>query len=112
MVKAGNSEQIARITFWATLQSLDIMAGIKANQYQNDPVVSSELVKFLAINTSFEVIDSLQKTVSDLETKLSAASKLIHISDKAAQSASNKSDEMKRMYDALTKRITTLENKK
>eukprot|EP00978_Attheya_sp_CCMP212_P040923 scaffold228613_cov29-Attheya_sp.AAC.1 len=83
------------------------MAGIKANQYQNDPVVSSELVKFLAINTSFEVIDSLQKTVSELETKLSAASKLIHITDKAAQSASNKSDEMKRVCDALAKRITT-----
>eukprot|EP00978_Attheya_sp_CCMP212_P001946 scaffold4045_cov32-Attheya_sp.AAC.2 len=77
------------------------LPGIKANQYQNDPVVSSELVKFLVINTSFEAIDSLQKTVSELETKLSAASKLIHVSDKAAQSASNKSDETKHMCDAL-----------
>eukprot|EP00978_Attheya_sp_CCMP212_P018649 scaffold51435_cov63-Attheya_sp.AAC.8 len=63
------------------------MAGIKANNYKNDPLVSSELVKFLAINTGFASIE-----------------KLANDSDATCKTATNQSDEMKKLYDLLIKR--------
>jgi hypothetical protein len=62
---AGDLTQIARTIFWASLRALDIMERIQGNQLKNDPLVSSEVVKFLAINTGFEAIESLTKSVTD-----------------------------------------------
>jgi hypothetical protein len=69
MIRTGQPEQISQTFFWATLCSLDVMTGIKANNYKNDPFVSSKSVKFLAINinTGFEIIEKLQKDVVEIQ---------------------------------------------
>jgi hypothetical protein len=72
---AGDLAQIAQTIFWASLRSLDIMERIHGNHFKNDPLVSSELVKFLAINTGFEAIKSLKKTVTDHQDSIDKAVK-------------------------------------
>jgi hypothetical protein len=109
MLRTGQQEQISQTIFWSTLRSLDVMAGIKANNYKNDPLVSSELVKFLAINTGFASIEKLQREVEELQTKVNIAVKSANASDAACKTATNRSDEMKKLYEILVKRVTKLE---
>jgi hypothetical protein len=109
---ASDLAQIAQTIFWASLRSLDIMERIQGNHFKNDPLVSSELVKFLAINTGFEVIESLKKTVTDHQDSIDKAVKQSASAEKAAGTAANKADEGKRSLEAAFKRIVKIEAKK
>ena len=56
---AGNQQKILAHIFWASLRSLDKMAEVLMYQFKNHPVVSTELVKFLSLNTSVEAVKKL-----------------------------------------------------
>jgi hypothetical protein len=109
---ASDLTQIAQTIFWASLRSLDLMERIQGNRFKNDPLVSSELVKFLAINTGFEAIESRTKSVADNKESIEKATKLSVSADKAAGAASNKADEGKQTLEAVIKRIVKIEAKK
>jgi hypothetical protein len=85
------------------------MARYKRHNYKDDPTVSSELVKFLAVNTGFEALDTLVGKVSVLEESVATLKKEVQASIKASASASNKADEGKKFYDLLLKRVVKLE---
>eukprot|EP00978_Attheya_sp_CCMP212_P034402 scaffold143881_cov62-Attheya_sp.AAC.3 len=95
MFPMGQPEQISQTIFWATLRSIDVMDGIKANNYKNDPLVSSKLVKFLAIYAGFEIIDKLQKDVVEIQAKLTVAVKSAQAADASCMTASNRADDLK-----------------
>jgi hypothetical protein len=69
------------------------------------------LVKFLLVNTGYESISGLEATVKPLETQSSELSKLAKNSEKSALSAANKADEMKKVCEALAKRLAKVETK-
>jgi hypothetical protein len=102
-------EQIAQTVFWASLCSLDILERIHGNYFKNDPLVSSELVKFMAINTGFEGIESLKKTVTDHQDSIDKAVKRSTAAEKAASAAANKADKGKRSLEAAVKHIVKIE---
>jgi hypothetical protein len=107
--QAGRNDQICQRIFWSVLKSHDIMARYKRHNYKDDPTVSSELVKFLAVNTGFEALDTLVGKVSVLEESVATLKKEVQASIKASASASNKADEGKKFYDLLLKRVVKLE---
>jgi hypothetical protein len=109
--KAGNLEQTSASIFWATIRSLDIGLGFKRTGLENLHIVSSELVKFLLVNTGYESISGLETKVAFLEAQAVDLQKIAKNSEKSAVTASNKSDELKRTCDALIKRIAKLESK-
>jgi hypothetical protein len=53
----------------------------------------------------------LEVKVATLEGQVSELSKTVKNADKSALTASNKSDELKKLCDALTKRVTKLEGR-
>jgi hypothetical protein len=108
---AGDLTQIARTVFWASLCSLDIMERIQGNHFKYDPLVSSELVKFLAINTGFEAIEQLKSAVEGHSTLIRDIAKSATTVDKSATTASNKADEARKAVDSLAKRVERLEMK-
>jgi hypothetical protein len=110
-IKTGNAPHIAKHLFWASLKSMDICARIKNNNFKNDPLVSSELVKFLAVNTGFESLEKLIREVAELKDKVIVSSKAVAVAEKSASTASNKADENKKLIDVLLKRVTKLESK-
>ena len=57
--QAGAAQSINQIIFYSTLRSLDRMALILTKNYWDAPAVSTELVKFLSMNTSVEAVDKL-----------------------------------------------------
>jgi hypothetical protein len=109
--KAGNMEKTAASIFWATIRSLDIGLGFKRTGFENLHIVSSELVKFLLVNTGYESITELETKVSVLEGQVSDLQKTSRNSEKSAVTASNKADELKKLSDSLVKRITKLETR-
>jgi hypothetical protein len=109
--KAGNIEKTAASIFWATIRSLDMGLGFKRTGFENLHIVSSELVKFLLVNTGYESISELETKVSALEGQVSDLQKTSRNSEKSAVTASNKADELKKLSDSLVKRITKLETR-
>jgi hypothetical protein len=87
------------------------MERIQGNHFKNNPLVSSELVKFLAINTGFEAIESLTKSVADNKDAIDKATKQSASAEKAAGVDVNKADEGKRSLEAAVKRIIKIEGK-
>jgi hypothetical protein len=85
------------------------MARYKRHNYKDDPTVSSELVKFLAVNTGYEALDILTGKMASMETDVAAMKKDVAAAIKAASSAANKADEGKKVYDLLAKRVAKLE---
>jgi hypothetical protein len=88
------------------------MASYKRLNFKNHPSIATELVKFLAINTSFEAIDLLLIKSAALEVEAADLKKQVAAAVKSASSASNKANELKLKLDNVLKRLLTLENKK
>ena len=109
--KSGNLEQTSAYIFWASVRSLDIGLGFKRTGMENLHIVSSELVKFLLVNTGYESISGLESKVTTLESQATELQKSARNSEKSAVTASNKADNLKKVCDALVKRITKLEAK-
>jgi hypothetical protein len=109
--EAGNSVKICQQIFWGVLRSHYVMTEYKGLAFKNHPSVASELVKFLAINTSFEAINKLVGKVATLETDVTEAKKQVANAVKSASSAANKADDVKKLNTSLIKRIGKLEAK-
>ena len=67
-LKAANQFQISKVTLLASLRSLDIMREIQRVNFENHPSVANELVKFLAVNTEFDSLKTLQSQSNDFKT--------------------------------------------
>ena len=48
---AGDAVSMAKVIFYSVLHSLDVTNEISAVDYRDSPVVSTELVKTLSLNT-------------------------------------------------------------
>jgi hypothetical protein len=68
--RAGDSSQIYQQIFWAVLKSHDVMISFKSLSFKNHPLIATKLVKFLAVNTSFESIDQLVSKTCSLEAEV------------------------------------------
>ena len=110
--KAGSPERIGESIFWSTLKTLDIMAEITTLGFRDSPIVASELVKFLALNTGFEVVESLIKSNTTLKTEVIELKKIVAGNTKTIGTAANKVDILKSTVEALNKRLSKLEAKK
>jgi hypothetical protein len=107
--EAGKNDQVCQRILWSVLRTHDIMARYKRNAYKDDPTVSAELVKFMAVNTGFEALEVLAIKVKNMESDLATANKEALAATKTASSAANKTDEMKKLFDLLIKRVGKLE---
>jgi hypothetical protein len=85
------------------------MARYKRNGFKDDPTVWAELVKFMAVNTGFEAFEVMVSKVKVMDAELSTTKKENAIAVKAASSAANKADELKKVVDLLIKRVVKLE---
>ena len=103
---------MSKVIFLSVLQSLDVMSEISALDYRDSPIVSTELVKFLSLNTAVEAVDKLETKTSDLAVNIKQVTKDLTGAQKSIMSVGNKNDELKKTVNALQKRIEKLEAKK
>jgi hypothetical protein len=109
--QVGDSTQICQQIFWSVLKSHDILTAYKRLNFKNHPSIATELVKFLAINTTSKAIDKLTTKSAYLELEVAEQKKQVKEAVKSASAAANKADEVKKLNGSLIKRITKLEEK-
>jgi hypothetical protein len=107
--EAGNAVKICQNIVWAVVKAHDVMSEYKRLLFKNHPSVATGLVKFLAINTSFEAIEKLVVPTKCLECEVCELKKQVAAAVKSAASAANKSDEVRKQGEVLSKRIARLE---
>jgi hypothetical protein len=106
-IRTGNDEVISKQIFWAEIQCLEIMQQFKSRSFKDHPAIASEYVKFLVTNTGIDSLERLIKRVDTLDENI----KDIQKSVKAATTASNKVDELKKSNKDIIRRLTALEKK-
>ena len=85
------------------------MSEIQALDYRDSPVVSTELVKFLSLNTSVEAVDRLEEQSESLVENVKQITKDMVQASSAVSSVGNKGDELKRAVNSTRKRVEKLE---
>ena len=106
-LKIGDARSMGNTIFYSTLKSLDIMTAIREIGFSNDPIVSSELVKFLALNTEFDTIKKLAEKNQVLRQEIEHVKE----STKAASTTANKLDDLKRHVESMNKRLKSVDHK-
>ena len=95
--------------FYATLRSLDKMALIMTKHYRDAPAVSTELVKFLSMNTSVEAVDRLVDQGKEFQTTISSMSRSVASVVKDCGTVGNTVDKLKNEINELKKRLAKVE---
>jgi hypothetical protein len=104
--QVGDSRQICQQIFWAVLKSHDVMTSFKQLNFKNHPSIATKLVKFLAINTSFEAIEKLTTKTTYLEAEIVNFKKQLGAAVKATGSAANKADKAKKQSGLLSLQVS------
>jgi hypothetical protein len=86
---------------WGILKAHDVMADFKKHSYKHHPAIASQLVKFPAVNTSFELLEKMTAKVAVLETEIAELKKSSLGATKASAIASNSADSFKKLGETL-----------
>jgi hypothetical protein len=108
---AGDPIQVCQKVVWGVLKAHDVMANFKKHGFKHHPAIASELVKFLAVNTSFEIIERLETKVTTMEKDIAELKKAVAGAVKLAGTASNTGDSFKATTTKLDARVAKLEKK-
>ena len=107
--RAGDMSQIMSAHLWSCLRSLTIAMEYHDIGFNDLDIVSSEITKFLLVNTGYDSIVKLEEKVERLEKERKDATSSLKGAVATANTASNKADEMKKLIAALDKRVKALE---
>ena len=88
------------------------MQKVMEDNFKDSPAVSTELVKFLSMNTSVEAVDRLTEQSSEFKTAIAELTKKLAGVGKDGGTVGNKVDRMSNEIGELKKRLKALETKK
>ena len=86
------------------------MAEISAVNFADHPEVSTELVKFLSLNTAIDAVDQLVSKTSNLESSLCTIQKDLCGAVRTVTTVGNKHDTLSNQVRELTKKVNKLAN--
>lgn len=88
----SNYVQMAEVIFYTSPRSLDVMMDIKAHDFIDSPLIASELTQFLAMNTDFELTQSLDRRICELQEENSELNRKFQEASKPSNNFLNKFD--------------------
>jgi hypothetical protein len=77
--------------------------------FRDSPIVASELVKFLALNTGFDALEALTTQNEKLKIEVAELKKMVTGTTRTLSTNPNKLNEQKYLIDGLTRRLAKLE---
>jgi len=107
--RISHSLSVAKAISYANFRSLDLMTKVDVLEFKNSPIVTAELAKFLALNSSFESVEKLQSSLTDMTEKVTKAVKEAGAATKSASTVGNSVDGIKNELKGMSKRLKTLE---
>ena len=111
LMETKNPVQVATVVFHSSFQSLEIMRVYKEYGIAKHPNIASEYVKFIAHNTPYQLVETLEKKVSKVDEKLGEHVTKMQSSLKQLNSASQKVDKHDAKLTNLEARVSKLEKK-
>jgi len=109
--RVGNHLSVAKSVSYSFLKCLDLMVEIEKLDFRNSPIITSELAKFLALNSNYESVEQLQKEIVKLNEGMSKSLKDAASAVKSVGTIGNNFDKSQKEIGALSKRVKTLESK-
>ena len=100
----------AQVVFYNTLRALDVMSKISSVNFTDHPAVSTELVKFLLLNTAIDAVDQLVLKTSSIEASLCTVQKEVSGATRTITTVGNKHDNLNTQVKELIKRVNKLAN--
>ena len=110
--EAGDAHHINQVIFYAVLRFMDKMIVVVEQNYKDAPAVSTELVKFLSMNTSVEAVDRLVEQATDWNISFGDMSRKVQGASTTSATVGNKCDQLKNEVAELKKRLLKLESKR
>ena len=104
-VDAGNGISMTKVIVYPVLKSVDTMSEIAHLDCHDSSLFSTELIKFLSLNTSVEAVDKLESQSLILSESMEHIIKYTIQASKAVSSVGNKGDELKKVAESLKKRV-------
>ena len=109
----SNYVQMAEVIFYTSLRSLDVMMEIKAHDFIDSPLISSELTQFLAMNTNFELTKDLDRRIGELQSDNIELSRKLQEATKTSSNFLNKFDTTyKKQFEKFEERLKVVEKRK
>ena len=105
----NDSTQIGGVVLWKIIQSLDKMVEIRDLDFKNHLVVSTELVKFLSLNTSVEAIDKLKESTKTLLDDIKDLKKETGLNTKSTSTLGHNITAVEGKVTAISKCVAKLE---
>ena len=99
-----------RVVFYNTLRALDVMSEISSVNFSDHPAVSTELVKFLLLNTAIDAVDQLVHKSANMESTLGTLQKDVGGAVCTITTIGNKHDILSNQLKELTKKVNKLAN--
>jgi hypothetical protein len=103
---------ICTTLLWSAFKTQDAMATFENANFEDHPSISSEYVKFLAMNSGFEALEIVSGKLKTLQDQAKDLQSSVKQADKKAENAVSYCETNKKALGALEKRMTVQENKK
>ena len=100
----------ACVVFYNTLRALDVMSEISLVDFSDNPAVSTELVKFLSLNTAIDAVDQLVNKLSSMESSICSLQKDVGGAVRTITTIGNKHDSLSNQVKELTKKVNKISN--
>ena len=102
---SGDRRSICSSVLWSVFRTHDKMTEFEDQNFEDHPAISSEYIKFMATNSGFDMIASLEKDVSSLKAEVKEADRRLTTCTKKADSASTTADTNRKSIGELIKRV-------
>ena len=103
---------ICTTILWSAFKTHDKMAEFENLNFENHSSISSEYVKFLAMNSGFEALEEVKVKFKSLQDQVKDMQASVKQADKKAENAVTYSEISKKSLEALTRRMVSQEAKK
>ena len=96
---SADRENLCVLMLWATFRAHMVMEEYQRLEFKDHPSIASEYVKFLATNSGFEVVSSLEAKIDAINKEVAMVKKAATTAGNAAETAKNTANEAKKTAD-------------
>ncbi|KAL7574601.1 hypothetical protein ACA910_002956 [Epithemia clementina (nom. ined.)] len=110
-LKPNDPDSVCAWVLWGVFKTQDVMQQYMDAQFQDHPSVSSEYVKFLAVDLGTETVKKLEDKCQILQDKQAVLMEQLKKATSKADSASNLVDTQKKKIEELQSAVRELKKK-
>jgi hypothetical protein len=108
---AGSRVTMCATVLWAVFRTLDMMDEFVRHKFKDHPAISAEYIKFLAVNSGHETVETIEKSIKTVESKLDEHLKRFAAVQKNADAGADNNKNNLQKFKTLEGQLKTLEGR-